>query len=212
MKLRIAPLPPRSDQSFPEGRRGIRPAVKTWRRRGIAASRITFGLIWAVAAWLKWQPEFQNKFLDQVTGAQDGQPQMIRGWIGFWASIIRTNPLLFARIEALIETTLAVFLIFGILSNLTYIVGILLSLGIWSTAEGFGGPYIPGQSTDVGTALPYVLLFGVLLLISAGYYYGLDQWLTPRLGRLGFLASGTFWRRGGKKIEYAQEREVSQAK
>jgi len=211
-KLYTVPLPLQSNQSFSERQCGIRPAVKTWQARGIAASRVTFGLMWAVAAWLKWQPEFLNKFLDQVTGAQDGQPQVIREWIGIWASIIRTNPLMFARVEALIETVLAVFLIFGVLSNLTYVVGMLLSLGIWSTAEGFGGPYIPGQSTDVGTGFAYALLFVVFFLISAGCYYGLDQWLTPRLGRFGFLASGTFRRRGGRKIGYAREREASQVK
>jgi len=90
------------------------------------------------------------------------------------------------------ETVIAVFLILGIFSNLTYIVGIFLSLGIWSIPEGFGGPYIPGATTDIGTAFPYAILFVVLLCLSAGRYYGLDQWLTSRLGRLGFLASGSF--------------------
>ncbi len=69
--------------------------------------------------------------------------------------------------------------------------GILLSLGIWSIPEGFGGPYRPGMSMDVGAGLPYAILFAVLLSVSAGRYYGLDQWLTRRLGKLGFLASGT---------------------
>ncbi len=86
-------------------------------------------------------------------------------------------------------------LILGLLSNLTYVVGIIMSLGIWSIAEGFGGPYKPGQSTDMGTALPYALMFAILLFVSAGRYYGLDQWLTPRLGRFDFLASGRIWHR-----------------
>jgi len=73
-----------------------------------------------------------------------------------------------------------------------HITGFFLSLGIWSTAEGFGGPYILGHSTDIGTALPYAILFAILFCISAGRYYGLDQWLAPRLGRLSFLATGTF--------------------
>jgi len=50
---------------------------------------------------------------------------------------------------------------------------------------------MPGHSTDVGAALPYAILFAVLFSISAGRYYGLDQWLTPRLGRLSYLASGS---------------------
>ena len=171
-------------------------APKNWRERGVGIARIMFGLVYVVAATLKWQPQFQNTFVDQVTAAKDGQPALIQAWISFWAHIISINPLLFARIEATTETALAVFLIFGIFSNLTSIVGMLLSLGIWSTAEGFGGPYMPGHSTDIGTAFPYAILFVVLLFLSAGRYYGLDQWLTPRLGRLGFLASGSIKRSG----------------
>ena len=165
-----------------------------WRERGVGLARIIFGLVYAVAATLKWQPQFQNTFVDQISAARDGQPALIQAWISFWANLVSFNPLLFARIEASTETAIAVFLIFGLFSNLTSIVGILLSLGIWSTAEGFGGPFIPGQSTDIGTALPYAILFAVLLFLSAGRYYGVDQWLTAKLGRLGFLASGSIRR------------------
>jgi nitrite reductase (NO-forming) len=170
-----------------------------WRERGIGISRIIFGLVYVVAAALKWQPQFQSTFVDQVSAAKEGQPAPIQAWISFWTQLVSISPLLFARIEAATETAIAVFLIFGIFSNLTFIVGMLLSLGIWSTAEGFGGPYRPGQSTDIGTAFPYAILFAVLLFLSAGRYYGLDAWLTPRLGRLGFLASGSF-----KRIKNAQ--------
>ena len=165
-----------------------------WRERGVGLARIIFGLVYAVAATLKWQPQFQNTFVAQISAARDGQPALIQAWISFWANLVSFNPLLFARIEASTETAIAVFLIFGLFSNLTSIVGILLSLGIWSTAEGFGGPFIPGQSTDIGTAFPYAILFAILLFLSAGRYYGLDQWLTSKLGRLGFLASGSFRR------------------
>jgi nitrite reductase (NO-forming) len=165
-----------------------------WRERGVGLARIIFGLVYIVAATLKWQPQFQNTFVAQISAARDGQPALIQAWISFWANLVSFNPLLFARIEASTETAIAVFLIFGLFSNLTSIVGILLSLGIWSTAEGFGGPFIPGQSTDIGTAFPYAILFAILLFLSAGRYYGLDQWLTSKLGRLGFLASGSFRR------------------
>jgi nitrite reductase (NO-forming) len=171
------------------------PTLKNWRQKGIGLLRIAFGLVWLVAAWLKWQPAFQNNFVAQVSGAKDGQPGLIQAWISFWTSLISANPLLFARIEAATETAIAIFLLFGLFSNLTSIVGLLLSLGIWSTAEGFGGPYMPGHSTDVGTALPYAILFAVLFSISSGRYYGLDQWLTPRLGRWSFLASGSIKKR-----------------
>ncbi len=162
-----------------------------WQQRGIGLLRIAFGLVWLVAAWLKWQPDFQNTFVDQISSAKDGQPVLIQNWLSFWLHFISLNPLLFARIEATTETAIAILLIFGLFSNLTCIMGLFLSLGIWSVAEGFGGPYMAGHSTDVGTALPYAILFAVLLSISAGRYYGLDRWLTPRLGRFGFLASAS---------------------
>ncbi|MFL5657992.1 MAG: hypothetical protein ACJ8CB_27900 [Ktedonobacteraceae bacterium] len=171
-----------------------RSTLMNWRQKGVGISRIIFGLVYAVAAVLKWQPQFQNTFVDQVSAAKAGQPASIQAWISFWTNFVSLNPVLFARIEATTESALALFLILGIFSNLTSIVGIVLSLGIWSIPEGFGGPYMPGQSTDIGTALPYAILFAVLLFLSAGRYYGLDQWLTPKLGRLGFLASGSLKR------------------
>jgi uncharacterized membrane protein YphA (DoxX/SURF4 family) len=183
-------LPQRENLSLQQGLVG----TERWRQRSIALLRVIFGLIWAVAAWLKWAPSFQNGFVSQVSGAGSGQPGIVQRWITLWANIISTNPLLFARFEGVLETVIAVFLIFGFFSNFTYCLGILLSLGIWSIAEGFGGPYVFGQSTDIGTALPYAVLFAVLLVISAGRYYSVDQWLTPRLGRFGFLAAGSIGR------------------
>ena len=199
MKTNIAPSPVQSDQSFRGKTRRTLPPIKTWRAKGIAALRIIFGLIWAINAWFKWDPTFQSKIADTVTGSQDGQPGPIQAWIIFWGHLVSADPVLFARILATTETALAVLLILGLLSHLSYVAGILLTLGIWSTAEGFGGPYKPGESTDIGTAIIYTVVFAVLLFISAGRYYGLDQWLTPRLGRFGFLASGTLRRR--KRIE-----------
>lgn len=163
----------------------------SWRARGIAALRICFGLVWVVAAWLKWQPSFISNFGSMIAGVADGQPGPVQAWIKFWVMIVSINPSLIAYGSAVVETLIAAFLVLGIFSNLTYIVGIVYTLGIWSVAEGFGGPYTPGQSTDVGTGLPYAILFGVLLCISAGSYFAGDQWLTPKLGRWGLLASSS---------------------
>jgi len=166
-----------------------------WRERGVGIARIIFGLVWVVAALLQWLPQFQNTFVAQVAAAKAGQLGFIQSWISFWANLVSVNPPHFARILATTESAIAILLILGLFSNLTAIVGIFLSLGIWSIPEGFGGPYLPGQSTDIGTAFPYAILFLVLLCLSAGRYYGVDSWLTPKLGRLGFLASGSLRRR-----------------
>jgi len=169
--------------------------VSTWRAKAIALLRAAFGLIWAIAAWLKWQPPFINSFSEHVSASGEGQPAAIQAWISLWSHLINTNPHLFAYVLASTETAIAVCLSFGLLTNLTCVVGLLLSLGIWSVGEGFGGPYKLGESTDVGTALIYALLSAVLLAIAAGRYYSVDQWLTPRLGRFGFLAAGVPWHR-----------------
>jgi uncharacterized membrane protein YphA (DoxX/SURF4 family) len=151
--------------------------------------RIVFGLVWAVDAWFKWQPDFIRNFESYLTGAVEGQPPAVHAWVDFWVRVINVNPHVFAYLVAIGETAVAIGLIFGLLSNLTTIVGILLSVVIWSTAEGFGGPYTAG-STDIGAAIIYVLVFAALFLANAGLYYGVDRYLTPVLGRLGFLTSG----------------------
>lgn len=168
--------------------------VSSWRAKLIALLRIAFGVVWGIAAWLKWQPGFINSFTDQVTGSKDGQPQAVQSWISWWGHLISTNPHFFAYLLACTETALALFFICGILTNLTCVVSMLLSLGIWSVAEGFGGPLQPGKSTDIGTSIMYVIVAAILLAVAAGRYYAVDQWLTPRLGRLGILAAGPLWR------------------
>ena len=164
--------------------------VSLWRARAIAFLRIAFGLIWAIDAWFKWQPGFISSFTDQIAKAKQDQPQGVQSWLSFWAHLVGSNPHFFAYLTAAMETALAVFLILGLLTQLTCLVGIVWSLAIWAIPEGFGGPYKPGDSTDVGTALLYALMFAVLFAIAAGRYYSIDQWLTPRLSRFGFLAAG----------------------
>ena len=175
-----------------------RGALAGWRLQGIGVLRIVFGLVWAIDAWFKWQPGFINNFSDYLTGAQQDQPLLVHHWIGFWINVIKVDPHVFAYLVAIGETAVALGLILGVFSNLTNLAGVLLSLVIWSTAEGFGGPYKAG-STDIGAAIIYVLVFAGLFLSSAGLYLGLDRKLTPALGRLGILASGT-WHRAWTKV------------
>jgi hypothetical protein len=51
---------------------------------------------------------------------------------------------------------------------------------VWSVAEGFGRPYVPGTSTDVGAAIIYSLVFLALLLVDAGRF-GVDRWIVPKV-------------------------------
>ncbi len=165
--------------------------LAAWRVKGLGILRIAFGLVWAIDAWFKWQPDFVHTFVNYLSGALEGQPAAVQAWIHFWINIVKVNPHFFAYLVAIGETAVAIGLIFGLLSNLTCIVGMLLEAVVWSTAEGFGGPYVAG-SVDIGAAIIYVLVFAALFLTNAGLYYGVDRYLTPLLGRLGFLASGSF--------------------
>jgi nitrite reductase (NO-forming) len=63
-----------------------------------------------------------------------------------------------------------------------YLIGLVYSLLIWTTAEGFGGPYT-GDSTDPGAAIAYVVVFASLYLIDdlAGRSpLALDSWIEAR--------------------------------
>lgn len=166
------------------------PPFAAWRLKGIGILRIVFGVVWAIDAWFKWQPDFIHNFSTYLSGSLDNQPPAVQSWINFWINVVNVNPDFFAYLVAVGETAVAIGLIFGLLSNLTNVVGILLSVVIWSSAEGFGGPYQAG-STDIGAAIIYVLVFAGLLLSQAGLYYGLDRYLDPLLGRWSFLGSGS---------------------
>lgn len=67
-------------------------------------------------------------------------------------------------------------LIFGAFTKGAHLGGMAMSLIIWSTAEGFGGPYMPG-STDIGAAIIYFMLHLTLWLGRSWRYYSVDAWL-----------------------------------
>jgi len=163
--------------------------------RLIGLLRIAFGLVWLIDAQFKWRPAFVDHLASYLSGALPGQPAIVQGWIHLWIDVVNVNPVAFAYLVALAETALAVGLILGLFSNLAYLGGAVLALMIWTTAEGFGGPYVVG-STDIGAAIIYVFVFALLYLTRAGLSMGVDRWLGPRLGRYAWLASGTPYAQG----------------
>ncbi len=108
-----------------------------------------------------------------VQAAREGQPGLIRAWLNGWIDLLGSNPHVFARLIAVADSLVAIGLLLGLLTNLACAIGTILSLAIWSTAEGFGGPYAAG-STDVGTAVICCLLFIVLWSRGSGGVLGLD--------------------------------------
>lgn len=131
-------------------------------------ARITFGVMWAVDASFKFQKVFFSGFSNMIVQASQGQPQWLMPWFNFWINITAANPGAFAAIIAVLETVLAITLIFGFARKITYVGGFLLSLVIYATAEGFGGPYVAG-ATDIGTSIIYMLVFVLLAILDATY-------------------------------------------
>ena len=114
------------------------------------------------------------------TARAQGQPAAVQAWIHLWITTVNVDPHLFAVVVAIAETAIALGLIFGLLTEIAIAGGIAMALVIWSTAEGFGGPYAPG-STDIGTAIIYAIVFVALWLGRSWRYYSLDASLRRRL-------------------------------
>lgn len=132
-----------------------------------------FGLLWAFDAWCKWQPGFLDQAGSLLASAQAGQPGWIVDWIGWFvglAHVVGTRR--FAILIALAETAIAAGLLLAprlpaAWIRLTLLGGLGYSLLVWTTAEGFGGPYGPGFTGNrgdvLGTTTVYALLFAFLL-------------------------------------------------
>ncbi len=149
----------------------------------VAILRVIFGFMWGINAALKWQHTFRDGFLDQIKSAADGQPSWLHGWFSFWIHFFSNNPHLFAAFVALVETAIALALIFGIARRTTYLLAAVFSLFIWAIAEGFGGPY-SATSTDIGTGIIYAVVFfsiyGLDRLASQSSW-SLDNYIVKRL-------------------------------
>jgi uncharacterized membrane protein YphA (DoxX/SURF4 family) len=137
---------------------------------GLVIARILFGLLWAFDAALKWQPYFLTHFTDQLTGALPGQPAWIAAYIGFVIGVVNLiGPMVVASIVAVVETLLALSLLSGWGLRLFAPLGILYSLAVWTTAEGWGGPYTSAgtgvRGNVVGNVIIYVVMFLYLWLV-----------------------------------------------
>lgn len=137
-----------------------------------------FGLLWAFDAWWKWQPGFLQHFSGFLTSAQAGQPFWVAEWIAVFIGLGHVMGMEhFAVLAALAETAIATGLLLApwlpdLLRRLVLWGGVVYSLLLWSTAEGFGGPYgagFTGNKGDVlGTTTVYALLF-LFLLAAQGW-------------------------------------------
>lgn len=128
-------------------------------------ARILFGLLWAFDAGLKWQPYFLTHFTAQLTGALPGQPPWIAAYLDFVIRIVDTvGPLTVAVIVAIVETLLAVSLLTGRGLRFALPIGALYCLAVWTTAEGWGGPYTSAGTGVRGNVLGNVIIYVIMFL------------------------------------------------
>jgi uncharacterized membrane protein YphA (DoxX/SURF4 family) len=173
----------------------VRPDVREIRMAAPAPSsalptailRIVLGLAWTANATLKWFPAFRAAFLPMLAGASQDQPGFLKPWFNLVTAVASDGRAPFLALgSAAMETYLAVALLSGFARKTTYAVGAIYTALIWATAEGFGGPYVPGISTDVGAAIVSSLLFLTLLINDAGAgvsRFSLDSLLERRIPR-----------------------------
>ena len=148
-------------------------------RKKFALLRIAFGIVWLIDAWFKWQPQFISGFTGYLTNALENQPSFLQIWINAWIRLVSGAPAFFAYTVAILETLIALSLIFGLFTRYVIYGGIFLSLVIWSVPQGFGGPYRPG-STDIGAGIIYVFVFAALLIGKSWERLSLEAWFRKR--------------------------------
>jgi nitrite reductase (NO-forming) len=149
------------------------------------ALRVAFGLIWVVNAALTWRSQFAVHYVGYLHNAAQGQPGWSRWWFDLWIAIVTPHAGLFVWLTRIIETGLALALLLGLGRKTLYALGGLFSLLVWSTAEGFGGPYAIG-ATNMGAGIVYVLVFLALIAISSYAEpspYSLDYYIQGRWPR-----------------------------
>jgi nitrite reductase (NO-forming) len=140
-------------------------------------------VIWGIDAVFKWKLGFHKEFLSLVKESGEGQPSWLHWWFKFWTNTITPHPHVWAYSIAVIETLIAVALIFGFARKITYIVSALTAIGVWAVAEGFGGPYT-STSTDIGAAVIYAFVSAALLALSlqcGPSRLSVDYWLEKRI-------------------------------
>jgi len=141
-----------------------------WPGIATTALRVAFGIIWMVAAAFTWLPDFAAHYVGYLHNAAQGQPGWNAWWFAFWIGLVTPHAALFTLLTRLAVSAIAIALVIGFGGRTLYALGALFSLLVWSTAEGFGGPYAVGVS-NIGTAVTYVLIF--LALIGLHYRAGL---------------------------------------
>ncbi|MHB8252382.1 MAG: hypothetical protein ACYDEV_01460 [Acidiferrobacter sp.] len=137
--------------------------------REIEIVRILFGLLWAFDAFWKWQPAFLEHSLAYMRASQVGQPAWIVNYIGLFLHVFgAVGSLPFGIFAAAAETVLAVSLLLKRGEKWFLPIGFFYSFAVWTTAEGWGGPYSLGSTGNrgdmLGTANMYMIVYLYLMV------------------------------------------------
>ena len=159
-----------------------------WLIVAAAGVRAAFGIIMAIDAYLKWQPAFAAHYVGYLQNAMKGQPLWLAPWFNFWLRIVIQHTGFFVLATRLVETVIAMDCYLAWRAVLPTSAARCLAL-IWSTAEGFGGPYTSG-ATNLGPALNICAHFcdlSVFERILGSTPYSLDYYIGRRFPRWGSL-------------------------
>ena len=142
------------------------PFSEAWPAMTRTALRVAFGLIWVANAAFTWTSGFAIHYVGYLHNAAQGQPAWSAWWFDLWIALVTPHADLFVWLTRIVETALALALVLGFARKTVYLLGALFSLLVWSTAEGFGGPYTVG-ATNMGSGIVYVLVFIALMVINS---------------------------------------------
>lgn len=146
-------------------------ATGSWINRFLVG-RVLFGLLWAFDAWWAWHPYFFHHFPSYIKQAEVGQPGWIVAYDHFILHLVHLiGPGICGVLVALAETFIAISLLTGKWLHIYLPLGAALALGIWTTAEGWGGPYSAGTTGMPGNLIgDSVLYLFVCIFLIAVYY------------------------------------------
>src|SRR5512138_1818807 len=101
--------------------------MRSWGTTAVAAVRAAFGILWAIDAFLTWQPAFATHYVGYLQNAANGQPAWLQPWFSLWLSLVGPNPGPFIWATRIVETLIALGLLLGLARRWTYLIGGLFS-------------------------------------------------------------------------------------
>lgn len=134
---------------------------------GFAVLRILFGVVWLFNAWFQASSAYEGQLISGLSANEAGQSFWVRDYMHWILQAIHVvnNPS-FTVIVVTLDLLIAASLLLGVLGRLFTWVGLFYSMFLWTSFEGFGGPYGPG-ATDPGPGIIYAIVFGFVLATNA---------------------------------------------